>query len=202
MRAGMGSLALMCLVLGIAPMLTIPLLDQVTAGFMGISVAEQVLAFDGWALAPVSPDFASVSMPVLAITLLTLAGVGLLIAMLIGGRIKSRGYKTWGCGLNLTPRMAYTATGFAQPIKRMFSTVYQPTVKLESEMLEESRYFAKHKHFDFHITPLFQRYLYDPVVNAFLRMSDRLRNMTIVNELNLYLGYVFAALLVVLLLVR
>ena len=119
-----------------------------------------------------------------------------------GGRLKSRSYKTWGCGLNVTSRMEYTATGFAQPIKRMFSTVYQPTVKLESEMLEESRYFAKRRYFDFHITPFFQQYLYDPVVNIFLRMSHRLRNRTVVNELNLYLGYVFAALLVVLLSVR
>lgn len=190
----------MCLVLGVAPMFAIPLLDQVSAGFMGVSVAERVLSMDGWALT--TANFASVSMPALAIMLLVLSGVGLLMAILVGGRLKSRVYKTWGCGLNVTARMEYTATGFAQPIKRMFSTVYQPTVKLESEMLEESRYFAKRRHFEFHITPVFQRYLYDPVVNVFLRVSDRLRNMTVVNELNLYLGYVFAALLVVLLLVR
>lgn len=200
MRLGMGGLALMCLVLGVAPMFVIPLLDQVSTGFMGVSVTERVLSMDGWALT--TANFASVSMPTLAIMLLALSGVGLLIAILVGGRLKSRSYKTWGCGLNVTSRMEYTATGFAQPIKRMFSAVYQPTVKLESEMLEESRYFAKRKHFDFHITPFFQQYLYDPVVNLFLRMSDRLRNMTVVNELNLYLGYVFAALLVVLLLVR
>ncbi|MCA9464413.1 MAG: hydrogenase 4 subunit B, partial [Nitrospira sp.] len=200
MRIGMGGLALMCLVLGLGPMLAIPFLDQVSAGFVGVSVAERVLTMDGWALT--TANFASVSMPGLAIMLLVLSGVGLLIAILLGGRLKSRSYKTWGCGLNVTSRMEYTATGFAQPIKRMFSTVYQPTVKLESEMLEESRYFAKRRYFDFHITPFFQQYLYDPVVNIFLRMSHRLRNRTVVNELNLYLGYVFAALLVVLLSVR
>ncbi|MCA9477361.1 MAG: hypothetical protein KC563_16380, partial [Nitrospira sp.] len=62
--------------------------------------------------------------------LLALSGVGLLFAHLLGGKLQSRSYKTWGCGLNVTSRMEYTATGFAQPIKRMFSTVYQPTIKL------------------------------------------------------------------------
>ena len=41
--------------------------------------------------------------------------------MAFGGRLKQRHYKTWGCGINLTPRMEYTATGFVQPIKRVFS---------------------------------------------------------------------------------
>ena len=60
--------------------------------------------------------------------------------------------------------MEYTATGFVQPIKRVFSTIYQPTVKLETEFLEESRYFAKRRRFEFHIEPMFQKYLYDPVI--------------------------------------
>lgn len=200
MRIGLGGLAVMCLVLGMGPIFVIPVLDQVSAEFLGVSVAERILTMDGWALT--TANFASVSMPALAIMLLALSGVGLLFAHLLGGKLQSRSYKTWGCGLNVTSRMEYTATGFAQPIKRMFSTVYQPTIKLESEMLEESRYFAKRKHFDSYITPFFQQYLYEPVVNIFLRMSDRLRNMTVAHELNLYLGYVFAALLVVLLLVR
>jgi hypothetical protein len=60
-----------------------------------------------------------------------------------GKALRARYYKTWGCGLPLTPRMEYTATGFVQPIKQVFETIYQPTVKLEREFLEQSKYFLQ-----------------------------------------------------------
>lgn len=202
MLVGMGSLAVMCLILGLGPMFTIPLLDMVTTPFVGRSISDRVLVWNGWALAPINPEFSSVSTPALAFMLVVLSGAAILVAVLFGGRVKSRLYKTWGCGLNLTPRMEYTATGFAQPIKRMFSAVYQPTVKLETEMMQESRYFASRRRFAFHIRPIFQEYLYDPVVRFFQRITARLQNMTVANDLNLYLGYVFGALLVVLWFVR
>jgi hydrogenase-4 component B len=95
--------------------------------------------------------------------------------------------------------MEYTATGFVQPIKRVFSTIYQPTVKLETELLEESKYFAKRQRFEFHIEPVFQKYLYDPVVAFFLAMADRLRVIQ-AGSLHLYLTYIFVTLVVLLLL--
>ncbi len=94
--------------------------------------------------------------------------------------------------------MEYTATGFVQPIKRVFSTIYQPTVKLETEFLEESRYFAKRRRFEFHIEPVFEKYLYDPVVNCFLGIADRLRILQ-AGSLHLYLAYIFVTLVVLLL---
>jgi hydrogenase-4 component B len=112
--------------------------------------------------------------------------------------VKKRYYKTWGCGINLTPRMEYTATGFVQPIKRVFSTIYQPTVKLETEFLEESRYFAKRRRFEFRIAPVFQKYLYDPVVVFFTTMAERLRVIQ-AGSLHLYLAYIFVTLIVLLL---
>ena len=95
--------------------------------------------------------------------------------------------------------MEYTATGFVQPIKRVFSTIYQPTVKLETEFLEESRYFAKRRHFEFHIEPIFQKYLYDPLVEFFTTMAERLRVIQ-AGSLHLYLTYIFVTLIVLLLL--
>jgi len=127
-----------------------------------------------------------------------LAALGLVLAWLFGGRITARYYKTWGCGLNLTPRMEYTAIGFVQPIKRVFSTLYRPTVKLETEFIEESRYFAKRRWFEFHIEPVFQRYLYDPVVAFFSTMADRLRFIQS-GSLHLYLTYIFVTLVLLLL---
>jgi hydrogenase-4 component B len=198
MRAGMGALALICVVLGLGPMLVVPLLDRITSPFTGASISAQVLALDGWALAPVKVEFSSISTPVLAAVLIGLGALGLLLAVVIGGRLKKRYYKTWACGLNLTPRMEYTATGFVQPIKRVFETIYQPTVKLETEFLEESKYFIKHRRFEFHIEPVFEKYLYRPIVTYCLAAAERFRIIQ-AGSLHLYLAYIFVTLVFLLL---
>src|SRR5574341_1340547 len=199
MRLGMALLAIVCVVLGVAPMVVVPLLDRLASPFTGVSIEGKVLALDGWALAPVNVEFSSLSTPVLALLLVALSLLGLGLVAAFGGLAKARHYKTWGCGINLSPRMEYTATGFVQPIKRVFSTIYQPTVKLETEFLEESKYFSKRQRFEFHIEPVFQKYLYDPVVDFFMAMADRLRVIQ-AGSLHLYLTYIFVTLIVLLLL--
>jgi hydrogenase-4 component B len=199
MRIAMGFLATSCVALGIAPMVVVPLLDRVVASLAGISIGEKVVAMDGWALAPVNVGFSSLSTPMLALLLVALAMLGLGIAVAVGGRLKKRYSKTWGCGINLTPRMEYTATGFVQPIKRVFSTIYQPTVKLETEFLDESRYFAKRRRFEFHIEPIFEKYLYDPLVAFCATLADRLKVIQ-AGSLHLYLTYIFITLIALLLL--
>ena len=198
MRSGMAALALICVLLGLGPMLVVPLLDRITGPFTSAAISAQVLALDGWALAPMKVEFSSISTPVLAAMLIGLGALGLFLAVVIGGRLKKRYYKTWACGLNLTPRMEYTATGFVQPIKRVFETIYQPTVKLETEFLEESKYFIKHRRFEFHIEPVFEKYLYTPVVTYCLAAADRFRIIQ-AGSLHLYLAYIFVTLVVLLL---
>jgi len=198
MRLGMGLLAAICVFLGVMPMIVVPALDRVAAPFTGVSIGDKVVALDGWALAPVNVEFSSLSSPAIALILIGLSLLGLLLVTIFGGLAKKRYHKTWGCGINLTPRMEYTATGFVQPIKRIFSTIYQPTVKLETEFLEESRYFFKHRRFEVHIEPVFQRYLYDPVVAFFSTLADRLRVIQ-AGSLHLYLAYIFVTLVLLLL---
>ncbi len=199
MRAGMGGMAFLCIALGLAPMLVVPVLDRITAPLTGVSIAGNLLSAGWLALTPaMGEEFASVSTPVLGTLLAMMAPIVLLGAVLLGGRLRKRTYKTWGCGLNLTPRMEYTATAFVQPIKRVFSTVYQPTVKLETEFLEESRYFTRQRHFEVHIEPVFEKYLYNPIVTFVLAAADRLRVIQ-AGSLHLYLTYIFITLIVLLL---
>ena len=199
MLAGMGLMAAACLAFGVAPMAVVPLLDRVTAGFTDVPISGRLLTEGGFALTPgMGTGFASISTPMLAILLLVLAPSALLGAALVGGRLRRRIYKTWGCGITLKPRMEYTATGFAQPIRQVFSMIYRPTVKVETEMLEESRYFAKRMRFELQLEPTFQKHLYDPVVRLFNRAADRLRVVQ-AGSLHLYLSYIFITLLVLLL---
>jgi hydrogenase-4 component B len=176
----------------------VPLLDRVVAPFTGVSIEDQVLALDGWALATVNVEFSSLSPAILALLLGGLSALGLGIVAAFGGLVRKRHYKTWGCGINLTPRMEYTATGYVQPIKRVFSSIYQPTVKLETEFLQESQYFAKRRRFEFHVEPVFQKYLYDPVVAFVTALAGHLRVIQ-AGSLHLYLAYIFVTLIALLL---
>jgi len=198
MRIGMVILAATCVLLGLAPMVVVPLLDHVIQPMIGASVAHQVLVPDGWTLIPVSAEFSSLSPPVLALILAGSAAAALALTTLAGGRRTSRRAGTWVCGLNLSPRMQYTATGFVQPIKRVFSTIYQPTVKLETEFLHESQYFAKRRHFTFRIEPVFETYLYQPVAALIHALASRLRVIQ-AGSLHVYLAYMFVTLVLLLL---
>lgn len=198
MRVGMGILAGLCVLFGLGPMLVVPLLEQVADSLMGTATPANLLALDGWVIAPGSVEFSSISTPILAAMLVGFMVLGWGVAVALGGRARKRYYKTWGCGINLSPRMEYSASGFVQPIKRVFSTIYQPTIKLETEFLEESRYFAKRKRFEFHIEPVFHRYLYDPVIAFFSLVADRLRIIQ-AGSLHLYLVYIFVTLVLLLL---
>ena len=198
MRIGMVLLSAICIVLGLAPMLVVPLLDRITAPITGASIAQKMLALDGWTLAPVNVEFSSLSSPVLALVLAGAAATALGLIALFGGARPVRASRTWGCGLRLSPRMEYTPTGFVQPVKRVFSTIYRPTVKLETELLEESKYFAKRRHFEFHIEPVFETYLYRPVIVLVSRLADRLKIIQ-AGSLHLYLAYMFIALVALLL---
>ncbi|MEK6603713.1 MAG: hydrogenase 4 subunit B, partial [Nitrospirota bacterium] len=113
MRIGMAGLAIICVLLGVAPMVVVPAIDRVTAPLIGVSIADKVLAEGGLALMPMGVGSASISTPVLGIFLALLIPVAWLMAVVIGGKLRKRFYKTWGCGIPLKPRMEYTATGFA-----------------------------------------------------------------------------------------
>ena len=126
-RMGMSWLALVCVVLGLAPVTVIGQLDHVTQMLIG-----QVLgnSSGGWLfLTPVDTERASYS-PVLF--LLAVLGVMLVTAMAVHrfyhGRLRRS--PAWDCGFpEQTTRMQDTADGFGQPIRRIF----EPFFKIERE---------------------------------------------------------------------
>jgi hydrogenase-4 component B len=65
-------------------------------------------------------------------------------------------------------------------------------------MMEESRYFAKRMRFELTFQPVFQKYLYDPIVRFFLAVADRFRVIQ-AGSLHLYLSYIFLTLVALLL---
>ena len=125
MLAGMGMLAVLCLVLGVLPTTVINVLEAVPRMLLG--QLPPSLTARGWLwLTPVSADVASYSAP------LVLAAI--VITFLIGRLLLRRNANPirrsapWDCGFGpLNARMQYTAAAFAQPIRRVFA----PTWKIE-----------------------------------------------------------------------
>jgi len=122
-RTGLAWLAMVCVVLGLAPATVIGLLDPVTRALTGSGIAGLA---QGWLfLAPIQPERASYS-PLLvfavAATIVLLAW--LLVRLFYHGR--SRRTRAWDCGFPfLNARMQDTAEGFGQPVRHVFETFFR-----------------------------------------------------------------------------
>jgi formate hydrogenlyase subunit 3/multisubunit Na+/H+ antiporter MnhD subunit len=127
-RAGMAWLALLCMLLGLAPVFVIQHIDPVSQLLVGAQLGNA--AADWIFLAPVDTARASYSplyflLAVLGVMLLTT----LLVRRLYHGRLR-RG-PAWDCGFPAqNARMQDTAEGFGQPIRRIF----EPFFRIESEL--------------------------------------------------------------------
>ncbi len=118
MRAAMAVLAFLCALIGLAPMLVVPVLDPLLAAWSPASAASANLG----RLAPL-PAISAFSLALVALV----AAVG---AVLVRRARTSPRTGTWDCGYaEPTSRMQYTATSFAQMIVEMFGWVLRPHVQ-------------------------------------------------------------------------
>jgi hydrogenase-4 component B len=197
MRTGMYLLAGACVALGLLPTVVVPLLAAAVPGGRGAGLPP-VLGVSGGALL-VGPGFSSVS-PVTVALLLALGVGAVLAALRLGGaRRDRRAYETWSCGRSLqTSRMQYTATAFSQPFKRIFAVLYRPVKQLEIEFHAESRFFVRTIRYENPTRSLIEEWLYLPALARAQRIA-RLARRIQSGSANVYLAYIFAALLVSLL---
>lgn len=108
---------------------------------------------------------------------------------------------TWACGLpTLDGRMQYTGTSLSKPVRRVFARVYRPERSVEV-LPEERQYFPISISYRSVRTTSFERTLYRPTVDAIVSVGHRLRRLQTGN-IQIYLLYVFLALIGVLLFMR
>jgi len=196
MQCGMAVLALACVALGLGAFAMVPALGAVLAGQSGmppVAVAFSLrlpLEVPG-AVGRMSPTF------------LLLGLVLLLAAVPLGLRLfgAARGLRvsdTWGCGrIAQTPRMQYTATAFAEPLRRVFAELYRPTEDLSIDFHPDSRYFVQSIEYRTRILPWFERYLYEPVI-AWVKVWAARARAVQSGSVHAYLSYLVAALVALL----
>jgi hydrogenase-4 component B len=175
----------MCVALGLYPGVVLGVLDPVLASLPGVS-AQQALAPGSVALLSGRASFDHVVPIALAVAVAS----GLAIAVALAARRAPRRVATWGCGGELTARTEYTATAFSKPLMMIFGAVYRPTREVEA-LADVSPYFPTEVRYRARIEPTFERYVYNPLVHAVLRVADAMKVLQ-AGSLHAYLAYVIA----------
>jgi hydrogenase-4 component B len=204
MRAGMALLALACVALGLGPFAVVPMMSRMLAGLGGLPDTRREFALNLSLAAPdgASGAFAKMSPTLLAVGLLIILCLAPLVMLLLRVNRKLRVSESWGCGrIGQTPRMEYTATAFAEPLRRVFAELYRPTKELTIDFHPESKYFVQSIEYHSEITPWFEKYLYDPCLWFVRLMAATVRRLQS-GSLSVYLVYGAIALLILLLTAR
>jgi hydrogenase-4 component B len=224
MRIAMGTLALVCLGPGALPTFVLTALDRVTAPLLGVSVINQVVpplfSADPGAYAPLvglggwlfrglpvnglvviaAPTLNTISAP----TYLLLAE-GLLIGLVLialralpafGGR---RIVPVWAGGIPaFTARMQYSGLAYGNPVRLIFNGLYRSRHAFEG-LAPAARHLEGRIAYAQEVAEPFERELYGPLQRAVERVS-RLAQRIQSGSVNHYVAYIFAIVLVVLLL--
>jgi hydrogenase-4 component B len=196
MQVGMATLAVACVVLGLLPVAVVPLLGSSLAGLRGVAPVAMEFAL---ALPLQVPGTSGQMSP-----LLLALGLGLLLALvpfalrLLGADRRLRVGDTWGCGrIGQTSRMEYTATAFAEPLRRVFAELYRPTRDLSIDFHPDSKYFVQSIEYRSEIHPWIERVLYDWPLQGLHHAALWVRRLQ-GGSLHLYLFYLTLAFLILL----
>ena len=198
MRAAMIATAAACAALALGAPWVVPALAGVGATLVP---AAPPVTLGAWLTLDVSGDFASLSMPIVAAALVAGMLVPFATLVILRARPRPRRYETWGCGRLLqTPRMEYTAIAFADPFTRVFDFFYRPVKRLDIDRHPESRFFVRRIRYENPTRFVVEEWLYRPLGRV-LRALTRRAAIVQSGSPNLYLAYVLATLLTLLLLV-
>ncbi|WP_136246410.1 proton-conducting transporter transmembrane domain-containing protein [Mycobacterium intracellulare] len=200
MLAGMAIAATACVVLAVAPMLVAPALWRVLGGLPAASAVR----FTDFGAVVRLPGLSGSIAPGLLAAALAVA----VVAAVALARWRSRRrpqpavLPLWACGAEeLSPRMQYTATSFAEPLQRVFDDVLRPDADVEITHVEESRYMTEAVTYRARIADAIEDRLYTPVIAAVAAAAAVVRRAH-TGSVHLYLAYGALGVLIVLVVAR
>ncbi|UXA06809.1 hypothetical protein KXD96_01125 [Mycobacterium sp. SMC-2] len=200
MLAGMAAAAAGCLTLAVAPAVIAPVLREA----VGALPAARAVQFNGFGAVVRLPGLqGSIAPGAIA------AGVAVatLTAAVLARWRRSRRPEPatlplWACGADdLTARMQYTATSFAEPLQRVFDDVLRPDTDVEVTHTAESRYLAEKITYRTRIVDAIEERCYTPVIRAIAAAADLVRRAH-TGSVHLYLAYGALGVLIVLVVAR
>lgn len=193
MIAGMAILALLCLVFGIFPGSTIKLFSPAVLSLTG----AEYMSSSGKNILYISEISSGLSPLAILVAMLAIFFAAVVLIRVVGGKRRITYGNSWDCGIpSLTPRMQYTATAFTKPIRIIFKKIYRPrrdvkiSYTLKPLLVKSIKYSSE-------ITPFFDRYFYKPVANFIHSIAGKVKYLQS-GDLHLYLGYILATLILLL----
>lgn len=196
MLAGPALLAGLCFFIGIFPNVIIQLINTVSGQLLGQTLPNDS-ALDWLWLAPVSPEQASYSAPLVLIGALLAAGICYWYLRRSPLTV-IRKAETWDCGFGgLTPRMQYTSSAFTMPLRRIFARAWIVDEQINKDMQGAMNLDVAAVHYnlqiDDHSWPIF----YHPIARGVNKLAKQVGRIQTGN-IRTYLSYSFATLLLLL----
>ncbi|WP_019065370.1 proton-conducting transporter transmembrane domain-containing protein [Streptomyces prunicolor] len=196
MLAGMGLLAALCAALALVPGLLGDGLDRAVeaVGYPGTRPVS------GGGLQVRLDEVSAVLSPLWVVATLTVALGAVTATVRWAGRRRQRRTRArlWDCGGGApTPRMAYTATSFAEPLQRVFDDVLAPEQDVDVTPVRESAYLVERVKFRNRVPDRIEHRLYRPVLD-FLAAAGQSARRLAGGSVHAYLGYGFFGLVTLL----
>ncbi|MDR1404209.1 MAG: hypothetical protein LBJ20_01385 [Candidatus Methanoplasma sp.] len=180
----MAALALLCFAMGI---FCSQIMEKLARG---VAAATSIPSDDSF----VNHLSGTLNMPIMA---------GILLMAIFAAYVLSRAFRkksarspTWDCGTPLDENMQYSSMGFSQPLVRVFHPLYGDVVEISDDESSENR-----KRYSIKFAEPFVEHLYVPIGNLIMRGARRVGS-TQNGNIQTYLGYILAVLVVLLVAVR
>jgi hydrogenase-4 component B len=186
----MGTLALACVALGLG---AVPVVS-----FIGQLVPLAAAQLDSPALGATSIGSVALSSRHRACAPRSRGPVTLVPRLL--GPVRSRISETWACGISLQPIHDIHSDGLCQTDPAHVRDIVRPVRDIGIVHRAGTRFVAS-VHYRSHLAPVFERYVYVAITDRLVAAAHVVRRAQN-GSLQLYLAYVFAAMLIALLLAR
>jgi hydrogenase-4 component B len=191
---GPGLLAVACVALAVGAPAVLVALDRVVRGVTRVQLRPRLLIAN-LTVIPAHTNFSAFSPTYLAVFLVGVLIVPLAIYAAGRPRGRTRRVPVWDGGIvSFRPRMQYTATTFANPVRVTFDRFYQPDIHVDRAS-DDPAGRSGPVHYRMRVTPIFEMYIYRPVIRFVEWLARRLRPIQSGN-VNLYLFYILVVLVV------
>jgi hydrogenase-4 component B len=202
MIAGMASLGVLCVALGVAPGYALRLLERPTAEVLRGVGATAVLTAQGPLVLSTAGASASATGTAISTTLVSVLLVAFTaICWVVRSGLPQDAFRvapTWTCGMSPTARFEYTATAFAKPLRLVFEALYRPR-RVVTRETAGTPYILRRIHYAGDIVDLAETHVYHRIAREVSTLAHTLRARSS-GSIYGYIGFVLAALLVALLL--
>lgn len=202
LQIAMSVLALLSIAVGIGAGYVVSFFEKIGNSFGVLKYAPEITQMTSGQTLVAPHGFATVSAPLLVLFFI----FAFLVIVLFLKLIKSKEQRvvigtTWDCGMDLTPRMEITSTGFARSIILIFKGLLKPSFQNEVKYNDAmSRYLPKSRTITLGVRDVYQVYFYHPIEAVVDRVSLHLKNIQSGN-INTYIMYIFLSLIIALYLV-